>query len=502
MIGFPPPYAEELLYSTTARAGVHDGETSPKQLLDLVFNNRRVIATVDLPSHVQALADQYPDVLGMNVNTLISRHTHWPIYAPFLPHDRNKKIKRWMSGRSQGAAHLASGRAASRVRSKRRLYVCIECLKSQKAEYGEYFWNRHWQVPLVKTCPSHGPLMGTNIELNGIHRHAYLSVEEATLCGSVNVVAVDGVFSSQVYQLMQSQSAGISFNQWTTFYRQLAINQGYFYRGRIDHAKIHETVLDFWGIRWLVDAGILPTGTEASWLRGIVRKHRKSFSFAEHIVAITALTDGAFSICDAIDLASGFTIGGKKSGQAPPHIALADYLLTQDQINWKQAVKKRPPKLSRKGNPALYMRLYRNNYNWLMNTNRVYRAEKISINKRVDWPKRDWLIARELRRACECLSDDLNAPRLSKSLLIHQLKLKSTVEKNLSRLPRCSKLLATYSESISEYQVRRLTYTYSLMVKSGKEIKRWSLLRQAGLSDERITEVAASFLDNMVSWHA
>jgi hypothetical protein len=36
MLGFPVPYTEELLYSTIARAGVYDGETSPKQLLDQV----------------------------------------------------------------------------------------------------------------------------------------------------------------------------------------------------------------------------------------------------------------------------------------------------------------------------------------------------------------------------------------------------------------------------------------------------------------------------------
>ena len=121
MLGLPPPYPEELLYSTIARAGVHDGEISPKQLLDKVFNNRRVIATVDLPSHVQALAEQYPPMLKLVTKALISRHTLLPIYTPFLPRERNKKLRNWMSGSSRGAAHLASGIAASKVKTKPRL---------------------------------------------------------------------------------------------------------------------------------------------------------------------------------------------------------------------------------------------------------------------------------------------------------------------------------------------------------------------------------------------
>ena len=77
MLGFPTPYPKELLYSTIARAGVHDGDTSPKQLLEKVFNNRKVIATIDLPSHIQVLSNQYPSTLGLDARTLIEHHTLW-----------------------------------------------------------------------------------------------------------------------------------------------------------------------------------------------------------------------------------------------------------------------------------------------------------------------------------------------------------------------------------------------------------------------------------------
>ncbi|MEJ6079137.1 TnsD family transposase [Vibrio sp. 1-Bac 57] len=499
MIGFPSPYPEELLYSTIARSGVHDGETSPKQLLEKVFKNRKVIATLDLPSHLQVLANQYPKTLGMNVNVLINRHTLWPIYAPFLPPERNHEIIKWMSGRSKGAVHLASGIIASRVKTKGRLYVCAECLKEQIIRYGECFLSRHWQVPLIKTCPKHASLSVTTIVIDGEHRHTYTAIGEVEVLDALEISSIDKLFSQQVAQLMQVKSKGISSAQWTTFYKQFASSQGYLDGRRIDHVRIHNTVITFWGKCWLDNAGILPSDTETSWLKGLFRKHRKSFSFAEHIVAIVAISNGAFTICDAIEKASNITTSNEKSSYKKELKPIITNQLSQDQIEWKEKIEQSYPKAVRIKNKALYARLYRNNYDWLMQINRLFHAEKIVVNKRVDWKQRDRKIARELYCVYGELCEDLNAPHLSRTFLIHQLEQRGTVEKHLNRLPRCSTLLCFYSESITEYQSRRLTRAYLEMQKSGQEIKRWILLRQAGLSDDRMTDIVADLLKEMLS---
>lgn len=499
MLGFPAPYPEELLYSTIARAGVHDGETSPKQLLDKIFNNRGVIATVDLPSHVGQLASQYSDSIGLCPHTLITRHTLWPIYAPFLPQERNNKLREWMSGSSKGAAHLASGIAASRVKAKTQLFVCVECLNEQKSKYGECFWNRIWQVPLLKICPAHGRLNITSVELDGERRHSHIPVEMAEILEPVKSEAVDRIFSKQVVQLLKVQNEGVSFSQWASFYKHFASSWGYL-RGRtIDHARIHETVIQFWGKRWLSDAGILPSGTETSWLRGLFRKHRKSFSFAEHIVTLSALSDGTVGVSAAIEKASSMVINCKNRINVKSSGLVTENQLSQDQIDWEQLLKRNPPKAARQQKPALYTRLYRNHYDWLMQIDNEHHIDKKTANKRVDWPQRDRQIARELRRVCENLYDNLRAPHLSKTFLIHQLEHRVTVEKNLHRLPRCLTLLVLYSESITEYQARRLTRAYLSMVGKGQEIKRWSLLREAGLSDERMTDVVAELLKEILS---
>ncbi|MFP7411255.1 TniQ family protein [Aeromonas veronii] len=84
MLNFPVPYPDELIYSLVARAGIHLGLTSPKQLLDEVFANRHVIATVDLPNHLPLWSNYYRRVWGsMSLVWLIG--TRYFLCMPHLP---------------------------------------------------------------------------------------------------------------------------------------------------------------------------------------------------------------------------------------------------------------------------------------------------------------------------------------------------------------------------------------------------------------------------------
>lgn len=500
MLGFPIPYPGELLYSTIARAGVHDGDTSPKQLLDLVFNNRKVIATVDLPSHIESIADQYPESLGLDAQVLIYRHTLWPIYAPFQPKTRSRRLTTWMRGQSKGAVHLASGIAASRVKAKASLYVCPICIEEQKEEYGEPYLLRQWQVPLVKYCHKHGPLHLTSIELNGEHRHAYLPVGSGTILDPLEITKSDEIFSQQIEKLLtRPLQNSLSLEQWTHFYSHLVHKFDLMNDRRIDHSALKTRVTQFWGEKWLVEAGLMPLESDASWLKAIIRKHRKSFSFAEHIVVIQAISHGILCINDAIRIAAKKSFSGASATAKTLITKPITLEFSEDQNEWQLLLEKTAPKAARRRNPALYARLYRNHYEWLMQIDERNRKDPEPVNQRVDWSQRDRSAARYLLHVCEMLAEDLNVPRLSKTFLIHQFKNRATIEKNLHRLPRCTAVLTLYSESIDEYQARRLARAYLSMKQNQQPIKRWSLLREAGLGDERITNTVIQLLRKILS---
>lgn len=168
MLNFPVPYPDELIYSLVARAGIHLGLTSPKQLLDEVFANRHVIATVDLPNHLAPLVQLLPESMGLDVACLAYRHTLFPLYAPFTTEERRRHCLEQIAGDSQGAIHLILGVAASRIKQSHSLRYCPQCLQNQRRDHGEYYWQRQWQVMGADCCLVHGALLEANIE-----RHAY-----------------------------------------------------------------------------------------------------------------------------------------------------------------------------------------------------------------------------------------------------------------------------------------------------------------------------------------
>lgn len=106
MHNFPVPYPDELIYSLVARAGIRSAIVSSKQLLDDVFGDRKVIATIDLPSHLVAISSQLIGTGRFDVQQLIYDHTMFPVYAPFIDESIRVRAMGRMANCSKGAVHL------------------------------------------------------------------------------------------------------------------------------------------------------------------------------------------------------------------------------------------------------------------------------------------------------------------------------------------------------------------------------------------------------------
>jgi hypothetical protein len=173
MLNFPLPYPNELIYSVVARAGVHMGITRPKQLLQEVFLSRSVIATVDLPSHLNRLLRLYPKKLGFRVDQFIYEHTLFPAYELFTAEERRISCLEKMAADSNGSIHLILGIAASKVKQPKYLRYCPSCLQQQLAEHGEYYWKRQWQIMGADCCLDHGQLLNAPIYRHDYRRHQF-----------------------------------------------------------------------------------------------------------------------------------------------------------------------------------------------------------------------------------------------------------------------------------------------------------------------------------------
>ncbi|TCN86835.1 TnsD family Tn7-like transposition protein [Shewanella fodinae] len=490
MHNFPVPYPNELLYSTVARAGVYQGITSPKQLLDEVFNDRKVVATLDLPCHVQALAQQLRRTGRFSIQELIYQHTLFPIYSPFITEARKKRAIQLMTACSQGAIHLLLGVAASRVQVNDYLRYCPECLKRQYQQYGEHFWLRSWFFPGLQVCPEHGALTILPIRTSA-HRHQFHS-----LTSLLSDDVVDAASCSELIQLARfaSQLLTIPFGgspsleQWTSFYRNLAVDFRLSRGNHIRHDEIYERVIHQFQKSTLAQLHLqLDPTKDSSWLKNIFRKHRKTFSYLEHgIVWLSFLVD--MKPDEIIQHAHRIATCAKVFTYTVKSSVIEQCELNIKRRLWQKLVRKNGVLGARKlgsGN-ALYAWLYRNDTPWLLNFNSEHKMRRTNPEQKLNWHLRDLNTVRQLYRLLPAVDVCYTGPRLSANFLLTKLKNKSTIEKNLSKLPLVSMFLARYAETVTEYQLRRLVNTCIELSDNSESLKKWVVLRKAGLSEERL----------------
>ncbi len=72
------------------------------------------------------------------------------------------------------------------------------------------------------------------------------------------------------------------------------------------------------------------------------------------------------------------------------------------------------------------------------------------------------------------------------------------VEKNIYRMPLTCMFFKRYCESVAEYQIRRLASAWIVLTKNGNEIRRWQLLRESGLSEERLRPMTNYLLHSLL----
>ncbi|MCT8876777.1 TnsD family Tn7-like transposition protein [Shewanella xiamenensis] len=490
MLNFPVPYPNELIYSTVARYSTYLGISSPKHLLDEVYGDRKVIATMDLPCHLQAISNQLKRTGRYSVDELVYQYTLFPLYAPFVSEEHRLRALKMMATSSQGAIHLMLGVAASRVKSVNGFRYCAACVQLQLKTHGECFWLREWYFPSLCVCPDHGPLtlLSENI---GDHRHLFLPLQQAIgkTQSYADVSSEQMVLACLARELMQlSPGASPSFEQWTAFYHGLAADFGFSRGKQVLHDQVYNHIKQQFSVRTLSELHLHGPVSESFWLRSMFRKHRKAFSYLEHLTVWAALLPGMTlaEILNHVRKLGGKVWSASDLTCTPEIPTVVD---TQKRETWQRLVLVRGAKAARKveSGGALYAWLYRNDRIWLMEFNKQHKLPRDLPGLKVDWHRRELAAIRQWRKLLADTEPLYTGPRFSANYLLSHLPNHSSLEKNLDKLPLVRMYLQRYTETITEYQLRRLANTCFELYQNSGLLKKWVVLRKAGLSKERLT---------------
>ncbi|BBN58975.1 TnsD family Tn7-like transposition protein [Hydrogenovibrio marinus] len=503
---FPVPQKDELLSSVLARFVARQGLESHKVALDVLFGDRKVVTSALFQGRINLLLERVGHIWSTSEQEVVYQHTMLPLFAPFLPSNQVMKIIEDVSFKKGNTVSLRTGMNASLLNWRENYMFCPQCWESEKRELGFVYWHRSHQVPGVTYCSIHNcKLVDSEKSMQHTQRHAFvvpqIQQDKMLSCSEVKLNDREVLLSQSVSQLFElpsdsSMLAGISSDKWSAFYSNYAVQQGFLNGSRIDHKRIEQAIIAFWGKEWLKKNALFFEG-DGSWLRRIFQKHRRGFSYLQHFVVWLAIEQKSIDVFERLSWVESIQKKVKKTKSTT-----TDRDVKEVRCMWLDLRRKQPEaslKMLRatQAGARLYTWLYRHDRAWLDEN----KPKKVAnyVNSRVNWQERDDKLVRQLIVIMQSNEFELEGPRRSRSWYANKLGVKSLIEKHLDKLPRVSLFFSKYSETIEEYQCRRLARVLAdLVLKSEQLIPICEVERYAGLSEQRKTTAARRIVSKSV----
>lgn len=291
---FPNLYPDELLYSCFARYHDHSSNISSKKTMQELFGKSSSVAVVDLPSNLNVFYENINHFNPPKINDVINEHTLYKYYTSFQKSLMKKRAIEYIKyGGKPGAIHMFLGISASTIKDWQYLRFCSSCVKQDRERYGESYWHVSHQLPRVYYCHLHQELLhDSNIKLRNPHKHEYISAERADL----SLPHLINLYSEKTNQYLKKLSVEsvnlISFKYTieTTDLQKICkylmqINGYANHLGKVHQKYFTQRFKQYYGSEFLalVDCDF-DEHSDTSWLRNIVRKHRKAFHPVKHLL--------------------------------------------------------------------------------------------------------------------------------------------------------------------------------------------------------------------------
>lgn len=134
-------------------------------------------------------------------------------------------------------------------------------------------------------------------------------------------------------------------------------------------------------------------------------------------------------------------------------------------------------------NNRVFTWLYRNDRDWL-NRNSPKLKSIVNDNHRVDWEYRDEEIFNNVTVAVNDMLSVGKPIRITVSSIGSRIGIRPLLEKHLDKLPKTKRYLEGKTESIKDFQIRRLQWAIQELQDDGQDLSLWRIFRKAGIREE------------------
>lgn len=513
---FPHPYPDELFYSILARYHSRVGNRCHRTTLLELFGSRNVMVSADLPGHISLLVERLPQAMKYSAKELVYDHTLYPFYSPFLPQNRAEKVIQCMYSNGGRSIHYTTGLMSSRIPLAPFLRFCPECIWADRHNFGEAYWHRSHQIPLLPICWFHEiMLVDTTASAFGSKTDGFIHLDQYEALGNLNG---NDIASDIVDSLKKLAADGA----WLLKYPQQPKHLQY-YRDRylkeldrrglvsrngkhVDQEALQDIFHQMYPQRLLQFLGIpIDDKDDHNWLRDMVRKYRKAVHPLLHLLVIRLLWGS---------LEEFSYVGSRKSSspQNPESFCRSTKpnLIETPQLKEKRhqwmALEGAYPEVGRTGlrnqMPALYAWLYRNDLTWLRERP-IERSKQKSTVQRIDWSGRDSELFKQAQAWMAQERCRVGKPKRITVLRVSKdLGARAWIEKHPDKLPLTIFFLKRVEESVERFQIRRIFWVVQNMKDKGIQVNEWRIRRMAGLRPELepdVEEALRNVLDDAIA---
>ncbi len=509
---FPTPYPDELLYSICARYHRRSGHANVGHTMREWFGNRQAAAVVDLPTRLHSIVDQLPSQTLNTAMTIINCHTMFPLYRPFLPRNRIKRVLRLMTGESgPGNVHMTIGQTARGGLPLKYLRFCPSCISDDEFDYGEAYWHRSHQIPGVRVCNRHEAwLMESDVAVGGFCSRQVLVPlgpgvpAHRELLDEKRYFGHHSWLAKTAYSLLNDsryeQAVGhleLRRRCIYSLHRQGLASAG----GRIEAQRLMTSFLAYYGEEFL--AGLHCSGVlrhTDNWVLTLLRKYRKASHPLQHLLVIRFLG------IEIEDLLLGtptrqrrIVVTPRQRSQRRPskptsgieaNLSKETTELNSRRRSWQNISKAHPnlgTKALRQLRRADYAWLYRNDRAWLKEHSPKHARPASKL--RIDWQERDAHLSGQIEQVAEALKRMPGRPiRITIARITKGLGQMSSLCKKLDRLPETRTALAAVVETRAAFVIRRMQWAMDQLQQYGESVVAYKIERKAGVRPVKARE--------------
>lgn len=133
---FPAALPDETLHSRISRYHRLSGNWQERQTLDEIFGTHLLVATANLPSHLNALLAALPEHAQLSMEQLANSATILPYFRPFLRLGQATQCLQAMASQNACGMKVRIGLVASRIGACNAFRYCRQCRAEDEELHG------------------------------------------------------------------------------------------------------------------------------------------------------------------------------------------------------------------------------------------------------------------------------------------------------------------------------------------------------------------------------